>query len=346
METIEGLSVNAISYWLPLVWAAILAVAVTLYVILDGFGLGLGILFHATTEEDRRDLMMNTIAPFWDGNQTWLVMGGAGLLVAFPKAYGIIMSGLYLPIIIMLLALVFRGVAFEYRWVAKPNHKMWDRAFSWGALVATFSQGIVLGGLLQGITVKDGAFAGGTFDWLSPFSIFCGVGLVAGYTLLGTTWLIYKTDGDTQTWARYKANTALLAVLGATALVSIWTPFSVPGIWDRWFSWPNIAFLWPIPLLTAFAAYRCWSGIEDDKNDIKAFVWAVVLFLLGLLGLLISNVPYLVPRSVTVWEAAAAPSSQLFMLVGTLLMLPVILGYTAFVYWTFRGKVRVGEGYH
>lgn len=341
MEGMEG-----IAYWLPLVWAAILAIAVTLYVILDGFGLGLGILFHSELREDKRDLMMNTVAPFWDGNQTWLIMGGGGLLVAFPKAYGVIMSGLYIPVIIMLLALVFRGVAFEYRWVAKPHHQLWDLAFSWGALVAAFAQGVILGGLLQGITVVDGQFAGGSFDWLSIFSLLCGAGVVGAYALLGTTWLIYKTEGDLQSWARYKANSALLFVIATMVLVSLWTPFSVPGIWERWFSWPNVLLLSPIPLLTAYAVYSCWQGIEDEKSDIRAFFSAIALFLLGLLGLVISNVPYLVPRSLTVWETAAAPSSQIFMLVGTLLMLPIIIGYTAFVYWTFRGKVRAGEGYH
>jgi cytochrome bd ubiquinol oxidase subunit II len=313
-----------VSYWLPLVWAAILGVAVTLYVILDGFDLGLGILFPFAPEEERRDVMMNTVAPFWDGNETWLVLGGGGLFVAFPKAYGVIMSGLYLPVMVMLLALVFRGVAFEFRWVAKPKHQLWDLAFSWGSIVAAFAQGVVLGGLLQGITVKDGHFAGGSFDWLTPFALFCGLALVAGYALLGATWLIFKTDGDLEVWARDKAKMALIAVLAATLIISLWTPFTIPRIAERWFSWPNILLLSPVPLLTAYAA----------------------LFLLGLAGLVISNVPYLVPASLTVWDAAAAPSSQMFMLVGTLVMLPVILGYTVFVYWTFRGKVRAGEGYH
>jgi cytochrome d ubiquinol oxidase subunit II len=336
---------EGIAYWLPLVWAAILATAVTLYVILDGFGLGLGILFPFAPEEERRDVMMNTIAPFWDGNQTWLVLGGGGLLVAFPKAYGIIMSGLYLPIIIMLLALVFRGVAFEYRWVSKPKHHLWDLAFSYGAIVATFMQGILLGGLLQGITVVDGQFAGGTFEWLTPFSIFCGIGLLGGYALLGTTWLILKTDGPLEAWAREKGKQALVIVLAVFAVVSLWTPFALPQIFDRWFSWPNMLYLAPVPVLTALAALSCWRGLSSDAQS-QPFVSTIALFLLGLVGLVISNVPYLVPHSLTVWDAAAPPSSQMFMLVGTLIMLPVILGYTAFVYWTFRGKVRVGEGYH
>jgi cytochrome d ubiquinol oxidase subunit II len=335
-----------LAYWLPLVWAALLATAVTLYVILDGFGLGLGILFSIESREARRDVMMNTIAPFWDGNQTWLVLGGGGLFVAFPKAYGIIMSGLYIPIIVMLLALVFRGVAFEFRWVAKPNHHFWDLAFSWGALVAAFSQGVVLGGLLQGIIVVKGEFAGGTFDWLTPFAFFCGLGLVAGYALLATTWLIYKTDGELQDWARDAAKLALILMLVSTATISLWTPFSVPRIAERWFSWPNILLLSPIPLLTLYAARRCWVGIENIGADAEPFIASIALFLLGFIGLVVSNVPYLVPDSVTAWQAAAAPSSQLFMLVGMLLLLPIILGYTIFVYWTFRGKVRSNQGYH
>ncbi len=334
-----------INYWLPLVWAAILAIAVTLYVILDGFDLGLGILFPFAPEEERRDVMMNTVAPFWDGNETWLVLGGGGLFVAFPKAYAIIMSGLYLPIIVMLLALVFRGVAFEFRWVSKPDHKLWDLAFAGGSIVATFAQGVVLGGLLQGITVTDGRFTGGTFDWLTPFSIFCGLALIAGYALLGATWLIYKTEGELEIWAREKAKTALLATLVATAAVSLWTPFLLPRIAERWFEWPNILLLSPVPLATAYAAWKCWQGLAD-KRQFQPFAAAIALFLLGLTGLVISNVPYLVPDTVTVWDAAAAPSSQMFMLVGTLIMLPIILGYTVFVYWTFRGKVVHGEGYH
>ncbi|MEW5919063.1 MAG: cytochrome d ubiquinol oxidase subunit II, partial [Gemmatimonadota bacterium] len=265
--------------------------------------------------------------------------------VAFPKAYAIIMSGLYLPVIVMLLALVFRGVAFEFRWVAKPNHALWDMAFAGGSIIATFAQGVVLGGLLQELSVTNGAFSGGALDWLTPFSLFCGAALVAGYALLGATWLIFKCEGDLNAWARRKARIALIAVIVAAAVISLWTPLQIPRIAERWFSWPNLLLLSPVPLLTALAAWGCWRGLEAEK-PLQPFASAIALFLLGLLGLVISNVPYLVPASVTVWEAAAAPSSQMFMLVGTLLMLPVILGYTVFVYWTFRGKVRAGEGYH
>jgi cytochrome bd ubiquinol oxidase subunit II len=336
---------DALSYWLPLVWIGLLGVAVALYVVLDGFDLGLGILFPYYREEADRDLLMNSVAPFWDGNETWLVLGGGGLFVAFPMAYGIIMSGLYLPVIIMLLALVFRGVAFEFRWVSKPKHAFWDWAFIGGSTVAAFMQGVILGGLIDGIAVKDGAFSGGILDWLTPFPLFIGFATVAGYALLGATWLILKTEGHVADQARDIARKLLPLVLIAMAIVSLWTPFAVPRIWERWFSLPNILYLAPIPLLTALASFLCWRGIET-RDDAMPFFSAVALFLLGFAGLAISNLPYLVPPSVTIWDAAAVPSSQAFMLVGTLVLLPVILAYTVFVYWTFRGKMRHGEGYH
>ena len=336
---------DAIAFWLPLVWAALIGIAVALYVILDGFDLGLGILFQLEPKENCRDLMMNSVAPFWDGNETWLVLGGAGLLVAFPLAYAVIMPGLYLPIIIMLLGLVFRGVAFEFRWAAKPSHEFWDNAFSWGSIVATFMQGVVLGGYLQGIEVKDKAFAGGSLDWLAPFPLFTGVALLGGYALLGATWLVMKIDGPLAEDARGWAKKLLPAVLVIMAIISLWTPLAFERIADRWFAWPNILYLSPVPIATAILAWACWHGLNTGR-EVMPFLCAVGLFLLGFVGLAISNVPYLVPPSITIWEAAAVPQSQIFTLIGVLIMLPVILGYTVFVYWTFRGKVREGEGYH
>ena len=336
---------DAIAFWLPLVWAALVGIAVALYVILDGFDLGLGILFQLEPKENCRDLMMNSVAPYWDGNETWLVLGGAGLLVAFPLAYAVIMPGLYLPIIIMLLGLVFRGVAFEFRWAAKPSHEFWDNAFSWGSIVATFMQGVVLGGYLQGIEVKDKAFAGGSLDWLAPFPLFTGVALLGGYALLGATWLVMKIDGPLAEDARGWAKKLLPAVLVIMAVISLWTPLAFERIADRWFAWPNILYLSPVPIATAILAWACWHGLNTGR-EVMPFLCAVGLFLLGFVGLAISNVPYLVPPSITIWEAAAVPQSQIFTLIGVLIMLPVILGYTVFVYWTFRGKVREGEGYH
>ena len=336
---------DPIAYWLPLVWAAIIGVAVALYVILDGFDLGLGILFPFEQSEAKRDQMMNSVAPFWDGNETWLVLGGGGLLVAFPLAYSVILPGLYLPIIIMLLGLVFRGVAFEFRWAAKPHHELWDTAFAAGSIVATFMQGVVLGGFLQGIVVENKAFAGGAMDWFAPFPLFTGLALVAGYALLASTWLIMKTEGDLAVQARGWAKLLLPVVLVLMAIISVWTPLAFDRIAERWFTWPNLLYLSPVPLLTAVAAALCYYGIYA-KRDSTPFFAAVALFLLGYLGLVISNAPYLVPPSLTVWETAAVPESQIFTLIGVLIMLPIILGYTAFVYWTFRGKVREGEGYH
>jgi cytochrome d ubiquinol oxidase subunit II len=342
---VEMASGEAMATWLPIIWIGLLGTAVALYVVLDGFDLGIGILFPFSPEEEDRDVMMNSVAPFWDGNETWLILGGGGLFVAFPLAYGIIMSGFYLPVIIMLLALVFRGVAFEYRWVAKPNHSSWDIAFAGGSITAAFMQGVILGGLLHGLPIKDGHFDGGMLDWLQPFPLFVGFATVAGYALLGTTWLVMRTTGEVAAQAREQARGLLIVVLAAMVIVSLWTPLSSDRIWDRWFTLPNFIYLSPIPILTAISALAVWRGLVNG-HDNAPFFGTVALFLLGFAGLAISTLPYLVPPTVTIWDAAAHPSSQLFMLIGTAAFLPLILGYTAFVYWTFRGKVKPGEGYH
>ncbi len=336
---------DPIAYWLPLVWAALLGVGVVMYVLLDGFDLGIGILFLTGTTEEERDIMMNSVAPYWDGNETWLVLGGAGLLVAFPLAYSIIMPALYLPLIVMLLSLVFRGVAFEFRFVSKPTHRWWDRAFAAGATLATFCQGIVLGGFIQGIAVKDGQFAGGSFEWLGPFPILCGFGLISGYALLGSAWLMMKTEGPIAERAKYHAEVALVLTLCFIVIVSAWTPLTSERIADRWFHSDRLAYLWPVPFLTAAVAFIAWGGIRKGSG-VQAFLSAMALFLLCFLGLGISTFPYLVPPSVTIWQAAAVPQSQIFSLIGALLFLPLVLAYTAFVYWTFRGKVAEGGGYH
>jgi cytochrome bd ubiquinol oxidase subunit II len=331
--------------YLPVIWAAIIGLAVAMYVILDGFDLGIGILFPFAASERGRDQMMNSVAPFWDGNETWLVLGGAGMMVAFPLAYSIILPALYLPVIVMLLALVFRGVAFEFRWIGVTSKPHWTFAFAAGSALAAFCQGVILGGLIQGIKVNNGAFAGGVFDWATPFAILCGFGLVAGYGLLGATWLVMKTEGSVAGRARTQAKLLLLAVLGFMAIVSLWTPLAFERIAERWFSLPNILFLWWIPAATALAAFATWRWV-DSEHDALPFLAAIALFLLGYLGLVISNFPYLVPPSLTIWQTAAAPATQIFMLMGTLMMLPIIIGYMIFVYWTFGGKLREGEGYH
>ena len=332
-------------WYLPVIWAAVIGVAVAMYVILDGFDLGIGLLFPFARSERERDQMMNSVAPFWDGNETWLVLGGAGLFVAFPRAYAIIMPAFYLPVILMLLGLVFRGVAFEFRWIAVSSKPVWNVGFTAGSAVAGFCQGLILGGLIQGIKVENGAFAGGAFDWATPFSVLCGFGVLAGYALLGATWLVLKTEGAVAERARAHAKLLLILVLAFMAAVSVWTPLAFERIAARWFSLPNILLLWPVPLLTALVALAGWRWL-DAGRDLLPFVAAIALFLLGYLGLVISIFPYLVPPTLTVWQTAAHPASQIFMLLGTAALLPLILGYVAFIYWIFRGKVREGEGYH
>ena len=331
-------------WYLPVIWAGLIGTAVAMYVVLDGFDLGIGILFPFSRRESERSQMMRTVAPFWDGNETWLVLGGGGLWVAFPRAYAVVMPALYLPVIVMLLALVFRGVAFEFRTVSRS--KTWlNVAFAAGSTIAAFAQGVILGGLIQGIPVRDGAYAGGAFDWATPFAFVCGLAIIAGYGLLGSTWLAMKTEGAVAVRSRAQAKWLLLLVLAFMAAVSLWTPLTEPRIWARWFALPNFYFLWPVPVVTALIAFAAWRWLEQGR-EAPPFLAAIALFLLGYLGLVVSNFPYLVPPSLTVWDTAAAPASQIFMLLGTLVLLPMILGYIVFVYWLFRGKVREGESYH
>jgi cytochrome d ubiquinol oxidase subunit II len=331
-------------WYLPLIWAGIIGGAVAFYVILDGFDLGIGILFPLAENDGERRQMMASIAPFWDGNETWLVLGGVGLLVAFPLAYSILMPAMYLPVIVMLLALVFRGVAFEFSEVGS-HPTLWHWAFAGGSLLASLCQGVILGGLIQGIRVENREFAGGAFDWATPFALICGLGVVAGYALLGATWLVMKTTGPVAESARWRSKALLLAVLGFMAMVSLWTPLAFPRIAERWFTLPNILYLWPVPLITVLTALTAWRALALGR-EILPFAAAIGLFLLGFLGLAISSFPYLVPPTLTIWDTAAAPKSQVFMLIGTLVLLPLVFAHTAYVYWLFRGKIGPGESYH
>ncbi|WP_349370789.1 cytochrome d ubiquinol oxidase subunit II [Salinarimonas sp.] len=342
-EGLEGLAL-----WLPLIWAGLIAVAVIMYVIMDGFDLGVGILFRPAQRENWRDRMMISVAPIWDGNETWLILGGGGLFAVFHLAYAVLMPALYVPIIVMLLALIFRGVAFEFRFKADASKFLWDASFHYGSLVATFAQGVVLGTFVQGFTVVGREFAGGTFDWATPFAMMTGVGLVAGYGLLGATWVVMKTTGELEMWARRKAYRYLLGSVVAMAVVSVWVPFLGVEIEERWFSTPNIYYLAPIPLLTALVAFGVWRALVNERHYAPFFL-SIALFLLGFLGLGVSLFPYIVPPTITIWEAANTVNSQLFALVGFSVVLPVMLGYTAYVYWVFRGKVAEDleeSGYH
>ena len=330
-------------WYLPLIWSAIMAIAVVMYVLMDGFDLGIGLLFPFADERER-DQMMRSIAPFWDGNETWLVLGGAGLFVVFPGAYAVIMPALYIPVIVMLVSLVFRGVAFEFRTVSRSKIG-WSIAFTLGSGLAAFAQGVILGNLIQGFTIRDNAFAGGPLDWARPFPVLCGVAVMTGYALLGATWLMMKTEGTVARRARAQAKVLLFAVLVFMAAVSIWTPLLAPRIADRWFTLPNIAFLWLVPAVTALTAFFAWRWLERGA-EVLPFLASLALFLFGYLGLVISNFPYIVPPTLTIWDTAAAAPSQIFMLLGTLFMLPIIIGYFVMVYWLFRGKVQEGESYH
>ena len=330
---------------LPVVLALLLGFGVAMYVVLDGFDLGIGMLFFAYPDENERDQIMNSVAPFWDGNETWLVLGGVTLWTAFPKAFAVILPALYLPVILLLLALIFRGVAFEFRWVAKPRHRKWDIAFAVGSTLGALAQGLILGGILEEIPVRDGQFAGGPLDWLTPFSVMCGLAVVCGYALLGATWLMMKTEGPVEQRARKLAVPVLAVLLAFIAIVSVWTPLQFERIAARWFTFPNYLFLGWLPLATLLFAVLCWRGIRRNR-PILPFVSAVAIFLLAYLGLVVSNIPWIVPPTMTIWDAAAPPSSQVFYLVGAAILLPMILAYTALVFWLFRGKLRPGEGYH
>ena len=327
------------------IWTALLGLAVFYYVVFDGFDLGVGILYGFAPDDASRSLVMNSIGPIWDGNETWLIFGGLGLLAAFPMAFAIIIPAVYFPILIMLLALVFRGVAFEFRFKRPALRRFWDGAFCGGSLVATFAQGVVLGTFIQGFKINGREFAGTSFDWMTPFALLTGVALMFCYTLLGASWLILKTEVDLQRWARRIGRICLVAVLIAILSVSIWTPLAFPSIADRWFSWPNIAFLSPVPIITLLIAVLQWRALADG-HDVAPFLGAIGLFLMSFIGIAISLWPLIVPYHYTLWQAASSASTQAFLLIGTLFLLPIILMYTAWSYWVFRGKVRGDIGYH
>jgi cytochrome bd ubiquinol oxidase subunit II len=331
---------------LPLIWILIIGFGVMMYVVMDGFDLGIGILFPFVRDRRDRDTMINTVAPVWDGNETWLVLGGAALLAAFPLAYSVLLSALYLPLVLMLAGLIWRGVAFEFRFKAHDPHKaFWDKAFSWGSYIATFSQGVCLGAFINGFKVTGPSYVGGALDWLTPFSLFTGVGLVAAYALLGSTWLIMKTEGTLQRRMILLARPVTFALLAVMGIVSLWTPLTHPEVATRWFSLPNLFFFSPVPLLVIVTAGAILSTLKRVTHA-APFLLTLFLMLLGYSGLAISLWPNIVPPGVSIRQAAGPPESMGFTLVGALLIIPVILAYTSWSYFVFRGKVKVGEGYH
>lgn len=329
---------------LNIIWAFIIAFAIFAYVVMDGFDLGIGILFPTFAVGRERDRAMNSIAPVWDGNETWLVLGGGGLFAAFPLAYAVILPATYPLMIAMLLGLVFRGVAFEYRWRDPAHRKFWDMAFTGGSFVAALAQGMTLGALLQGIEVDGRAYAGSWFDWLTPYTLLTGLGTVAGYALLGSTWLIWKLDGAEQDHARRLAiwaGGATIVLMGAVSLYNIALNEEYAA---HWLTAPQIYWVAPVPIVTAIVSLSLLHGILNARNS-KPFWLSIALFFLGMSGLGITIWPYVVPPGITIWDAAAPERSQIFMLVGVAITMPLIIGYTAWAYWVFRGKVA-DEGYH
>jgi cytochrome d ubiquinol oxidase subunit II len=332
---------------LPIIWAALIAFAVLAYVVLDGFDLGIGILFAVERKYQARSVLVTSVAPVWDGNETWLVLGGGGLLAVFPMAYGLILPALYPTITAMLLALIFRGVAFEFRFRARSvaGQALWDFAFFAGSTVAAFAQGLTLGGLMQGVRHNGPAYAGGWWDWLSPFTLLCGVAVVLGYALLGACWLIWRTDDILQERARGYARVLGPVVLAFTVIVSLWSPFLHPQFWHRWFGWPWILLSSPVPILLAALATMFRRGL-DERHHVTPFLCVIGWFALCFAGLGISFWPLMVPPDVTVWQASAPPGSQRFLLAGAIFLVPMVLAYTIYSYWVFRGKVDAETHYH
>lgn len=328
---------------LTLIWIVIIGIGVFMYVLMDGFDLGVGILFPFAPSDLARDDLMNSVAPVWDGNETWLVLGGAGLLAAFPLVYAVFLPALYIGVFLLLAGLIFRGVAFEFRFKASPDARhWWDRSFAIGSTVAAFAQGAVVGAYIQGFEVEGFSYTGGAFDWLSPFTVMTGLGVIAGYALLGATWAILKTEGETRDWCYSLAPWLLAVVMGFFIIVSVWTPVASEHVRGRWFD--QVSLLWAFPVLAVVVATWILNRLRR-RSDAMPFLGSMTLFALFYFGLLGSMWPYAVPPEHTFWDAASDPGSQLFLLLGVLFLLPIILGYTAWSYWVFRGKIRPGEGY-
>jgi cytochrome d ubiquinol oxidase subunit II len=327
---------------LTLIWVALIGLGIFMYVLMDGFDLGVGILFPFAPDDEARDQMMGSVAPVWDGNETWLILGGAGLLAAFPLIYTVFLPALYLGVFLLLAGLIFRGVAFEFRFKATHNRVWWDRSFFLGSTVAAFAQGAVIGAYVQGFETENFRYVGGALDWLTPFTIMTGFGVVAGYALLGITWTIMKTEGRTQRWAYDLAPWLLAAVMAFFLIVSLWTPLTSERVMARWFD--NLSWLWVFPALTlVVSSWIAWR--LKGRAEASPFIGSMLLFALFYIGILVSMWPYAVPPTYTFWEASSDPGSQLFLLVGFLFLIPIILGYTAWTYWVFRGKVKPGAGY-
>jgi cytochrome d ubiquinol oxidase subunit II len=335
-----------LEFILPIIWSIIIATGVIIYVVLDGFDLGVGILFPFISDEKQKNNMMNAIAPFWDGNETWLVLGGAGLFGAFPMVYSTILPILYIPLVIFLMALIFRGVSFEFRFKATHSRPIWDWTFAVGSTLMAICQGIVLGTFVQGFNMNGTTFIGSGFEWLSPFAIFCGIAVAVGYALLGASWLILKTSGDLQAKMRVYAKNLAYSIVLCMLIVAVWTPFVSKEILERWVSLPDSVIMFVIPLLIVYCIFKLFASIKDETvPDNKPFMYSIFIFVLCYLGLAASIWPYIIPRHIDIWQASSPVASQLFILVGTVIILPVILFYIYKIYSVFKGKITENDGY-
>lgn len=327
---------------LTIIWAGIIGFGLMMYILMDGFVLGQGILFPFAPDEGARDVMMNSVAPVWDGNGTWLVLGGAGLLAAFPLVYAVFLPALYIGVFLLLAGLIFRGIAFEFRFKANQSKQMWNISFAAGSTIAAFAQGVVVGAYIQGFETEGFVYVGGALDWLTPFTVVTGLGLVSGYALLGCTWLILKTEGELQQWAYKLAPKLLAGLLAVFAIVSIYTPFVDEFVKERWFD--NLSIIWILPALVLLCAFMVVRSVKK-RSEAAPFIASMGVFFFSYLALVASKWPYIVPPKFTIWDAASSFNSQLFLLLGFLFVIPIILGYTSWSYWVFRGKVKQG-GYH
>lgn len=326
------------------IWAIIIGFGIMMYVLMDGFDLGVGILYPFAPDEASRDVMMNSVAPVWDGNETWLVLGGAGLLAAFPLVYSVFLPALYIGVFLMLAGLIFRGVAFEFRFKSSArNRHWWNKAFFGGSAVAAFAQGAVVGTYIQGFETENRVFVGGPFDWLTAFTVLTGIGMMIGYALLGATWIIMKAEGEVQDWAYRLTPKLLIGILAIFGIISVWTPSVDAMVYERWFG--HLQWFWILPAGVALCAWQLWRAVKQ-RNEGQPFVMTLGIFVFTYLGLIISKWPVIVPPDYTLWDAASAPESQLFLLLGFLFIIPIVLAYTIWTYWVFRGKVSVGDGYH
>lgn len=336
---------------LPVAYAVIMAFIILMYVILDGFDLGIGILFAVEHDKTNRDVMVNSIAPVWDGNETWLVLGGSTLYGAFPLAYAVILPAVYPLIILMLMGLIFRGAAFEFRFRAHTEklRGLWDKAFFGGSLVAAFCQGAILGGLMHGTPVLNRAYAGGVFSWLTPFAIFCGFAVVVGYAMLGATWIIWRASGTLQQDMRRYARNLGAAMIVIFGIVGIWSPLSDASYFHRWFDWPRIFPTAVAPLSVLFLAYIFFKHLRSSQlanHDKIPFLCGLGFFVVSFGGLGYSIFPMIIPPTINIWQAAAPSTSLEFLLPGLLVMIPIIIAYNIFAYYIFRGKIEPGSHYH